>query len=84
MTQFLPGKFTLYNRILKSTACVALVHKATDKICIIIFFKPFGAKKINELAVTSNKLTNNFPALITSGLEPDVACRLPVGSGWPK
>jgi hypothetical protein len=42
------------------------------------FFKSFGAKKINELVVTSNKL-NNFAGLVTSGLESDVARGLPVG-----
>lgn len=45
-------------RILKPTACVALVHKA---------------KKINALAVTSNKLTNNFAGLVITSFRPDAA-----------
>jgi hypothetical protein len=42
------------------------------------FFKSFAVKKINELAATSNKLTNNFAGLVTNGLGPDVARELPV------
>jgi len=34
--------------------------------------KSFGAKEVNELVVTSNKLTN-FADLITRDLGPDVA-----------
>jgi hypothetical protein len=49
----LPGKFTLYGRVLKPMVCVALVHKASDNIRITILFKSLGVKKINELEVTS-------------------------------
>jgi hypothetical protein len=52
--------------------CVALVRKAADEIIITNFFKSFGVKPINELAVTTDKL-NNFMGLITSSLGPDVA-----------
>jgi hypothetical protein len=38
----------------------------------------FGVKTINELVVTSNKLTNNFVGLVTSGIEPDLARGPPV------
>jgi hypothetical protein len=69
---------------LKSIACVALVRKAADKIIIAIFFKSFGIKKINELVVTCNKLTNNFVGLFASGLRPDVARGGPVGPRWPR
>jgi hypothetical protein len=79
LTQFLPGKLTFYGRILKSIACVALGHKAADKIRIAIFFRILRSEKNNELVVTSNKLTNNFAGLVTSGLRPDVARRPPVG-----
>jgi hypothetical protein len=44
------------------------------------FFKSFGVKKIIQFAVTTNKLTNNFADLVTSGLGSDVACGPPVGS----
>jgi hypothetical protein len=54
LTQFLLRKLTIYDRVLKSIACVALVRKAADEIRIAIFFKSFGVKKVNEL-VTSNK-----------------------------
>jgi hypothetical protein len=54
--QFLPRKLTFYGTILESVECVALVHKATDKIQITIFsFIFFEIKKINELVVTSDK-----------------------------
>jgi hypothetical protein len=69
LIQFLPGKLTFFDRVLKTIACVALVRKAADEIIIeIFFFKFFGVLKINELVVTSNKLTNNFADLFTSGL----------------
>jgi hypothetical protein len=46
---------------------------------MIFFSKFFGAKIIvNELVVTSDKLTNDFVGLVTSGLGPDVACESPV------
>jgi hypothetical protein len=83
LTQFLLGKLTFYGRVLKSIACVALVRKAADEIRITIFFTSFGAEKINEL-VASNKLTNNFAALVTSGQGPDVARGSPVVLRWPK
>jgi hypothetical protein len=50
---------------------VALVRKAAEEIRMI--FKSFAAKKINELAVTSNKFANNFADLVTNDLGPDVA-----------
>jgi hypothetical protein len=50
----------------------------------LFFFKSFGVKKIYELVVPSNKLTDNFVGLVTSGLEPDVACRPPVGLHWSR
>jgi hypothetical protein len=78
VTEFLPRKLTFYGRVLKSIACVALVQKAADEIRITISFKSFGVKKINELVVTSNKLTNNFASLVTNGLGPDVARGPPV------
>jgi hypothetical protein len=63
---------------------VALVRRAADEIIITNFFKSFGVKKINELVTTSNKLTNNFSGLVTSGLGMDVARGPPVGSRCPK
>jgi hypothetical protein len=82
LTQFLHGKLTFYGRVLKSTACVALVlRKAADEIRIVIFFyKSFRVNKLNELVVTSNKLTNNFAGLVTSYLGSDMARGPPVGS----
>jgi hypothetical protein len=62
----------------------ALVRKTTDEVRITNFFKSFGVEKINELVVTSYKLTNNFAGLITNGLGPDVARGPPVGSLWFK
>jgi hypothetical protein len=50
-----------------------------------------GSKAVDEIsittlqsfiAVTSNKLTNNFEGLVSSGLEPDVTCGSPVGLRW--
>jgi hypothetical protein len=62
---------------------VALVRKASDEIRItIFFFKSCGVKKINELVVITNKLTNNFAGQVTSGLGSDVARKLPVGLRW--
>jgi hypothetical protein len=55
LTQFLPGKHEFCGRVLKSIACMALVHKAADEIRITIFFKFFEVNKINELVVTGNK-----------------------------
>jgi hypothetical protein len=54
---------------------MALIRKAADEIRITISFKSFGMKEINELVVTSKKLTNNRAGLFTSGLGPDVAPR---------
>jgi hypothetical protein len=74
LTQFLPGKLTFYGRILKSVAPVTLVRKAADEIRITIFSNHSEQKKkINELVVTSNKLTNNFACLVTSGLGENLA-----------
>jgi hypothetical protein len=44
--RFLPGKLTFYGRVLKSTACVALVRKVADEIKIATFSTSFGVKKI--------------------------------------
>jgi hypothetical protein len=63
---------------------VTLVRKAAYEIRISVFFKSFRVKKINERVVTRNKLTNNFTGLITTGLGPDVASRLPVGPHYSK
>jgi hypothetical protein len=60
---------------------VPLVRKAADKNHD--FFRSFGAKKINELVVTSKKLTNNFAGLVATGVGPDVARGPPVGPRWP-
>jgi hypothetical protein len=57
---------------------VALVRKAAYEIRIT-FSRFFGENKINELVVTSNKLTNNFTSLVTSSLGLDVALGPPVG-----
>jgi hypothetical protein len=58
---------------------VALARKSADEIRItMFFFTSFGIKKINEPAVTSNKLTNNFAGLVASGLGTDVARGQPV------
>jgi hypothetical protein len=57
--------------------CVATVHTAADEISIVIFFKFFDVKKINEIVLTSNKL-NNFAGLVTSGLGPNAARSPPV------
>jgi hypothetical protein len=51
---------------------MALECKTTDELRITITFKSFRVTKINELVVTSNKLTNSFVGLLTSGLGPDV------------
>jgi hypothetical protein len=69
-------------QVSKLVACVAVVRKAADEIRITTFFKSFGTKKINERILTSNKLTNNFTGLVTSGLGPDVAGGPPVGPRW--
>jgi hypothetical protein len=82
VTQFSLGELTFYSRVLKSTACMALIHEAADKIRTMIFFKSFSEKKINELVIASNKLTNSFAGLVTSGLGLNVACRPPVGPHW--
>jgi hypothetical protein len=66
-------KLTFYDRVLRLIACVALFRKATDEIRITVFFISLRTKKINELVITSNKLTNNFAGLVTSSLGPDVA-----------
>jgi hypothetical protein len=78
LTEFLSGKLTFYDMVLKSVAC-ALVRKAANEIRITIVCNSFGVKKINELVLSSNKLTNNFTSLVTSGLGPDVALGSPVG-----
>jgi hypothetical protein len=43
------------------------------------FFKSFRVKNINELVITSDKLTNNFMGLVTNGLGSDMASKPPVG-----
>jgi hypothetical protein len=40
LTQFLPGKLAFYGRVLKSTACLAVVGKAADEIRITIYLNP--------------------------------------------
>jgi hypothetical protein len=55
-----------------------LLQQLVSDTIFAIFFTFFGVNKTNELAVTSNKLTNNFEGLVTSGLWPDVACGQPV------
>jgi hypothetical protein len=57
---------------------VTLVRKAADEIESRFFSKSFGVRKINELVLTSNKLTNNFADLVTSGPGPGVAHGSPV------
>jgi hypothetical protein len=54
---------------------VALVREAADEIGVTIILKSVGVKKLNELAVTSNNLTNNFSGLIASCTGPDMARR---------
>jgi hypothetical protein len=63
----LPGK----TYILKSVAFVELVHEATYEIRITIS-SSFRVKKVNQLIITSNKLTNSFVGLLTSDLRPYV------------
>jgi hypothetical protein len=64
LTQFLPTELRFYGRVLKPVASVALVRKAANEIRITIFFSDsYRGKKLNELVVTSNKLTNNFAGL---------------------
>jgi hypothetical protein len=45
VTQFLPGKFTIYSRVLKSVACVALVCNPANEIRPTICFTIFWSKK---------------------------------------
>jgi hypothetical protein len=52
---------------------VALVRKAAGEKRIVISFQSFEVKIKHELAVTSNKLTNNFMGQIARGVGPDVA-----------
>jgi hypothetical protein len=80
LAKFIPGKLTFYSSVLKSIAYVAFVHTAEGVIITIFFSRAFGVKKINEPAVTSNKLTHNFEGLATSGLGSDVASGPPVSS----
>jgi hypothetical protein len=53
-------------------ACATVVRKAAD-VRLTIFRKSFIVIKINELSVTSSKLTSNFAGLVTSSLEVGVA-----------
>jgi hypothetical protein len=69
------GNLTFYGRVLQSTA---LIRKAADEIRITIFFSNPSEQRNNELVVNSNKLTNNFAGLVTSGLGQDVARGPPV------
>jgi hypothetical protein len=68
---------------------VAFSRKEAYEIIITSLFSTFGMKKINEVIVTSIKLTNNLAVLATRGLEPDVARGPPVGprlhrpTKWP-
>jgi hypothetical protein len=54
--------------VLKLMACVLLARKSADDARI-----SFGAEKIKELVVTSNKLTTAFAEKDKSGLGPYVA-----------
>jgi hypothetical protein len=63
---------------------VVPVREEADEIRSLIFYKSFGINKVNELVVTSNKLTNNFAGLVTSGLGPNVASGSPVLPRWYK
>lgn len=63
---------------MNTVACFERVHKAADEIRITISFRSCGAKKINELVITSNKLSN-FGCLVTNDLTPGVACGPLVG-----
>jgi hypothetical protein len=47
---------------------VALVCETAYKIKIISIVLSFIVKEINELVITSNKVTNNFSGLVTVGL----------------
>jgi hypothetical protein len=68
-----------YCGVLKSVAFVALVRKAADEIRIVIFFKSFRVKKIDELVIISKKLTNNFTGTVIASRVPYLSRRLPVG-----
>jgi hypothetical protein len=72
--------FTFYSRAPKLVACVVLVQylKQETRQKLRYFCKAFGISTINELVLPSNKLTNNFVGLVTSGLEPDMALGPPV------
>lgn len=61
-----------------------LLKVAEEKTRITILFKFFGVNKINELTIISNKLTNTFTGLVTSCLEPDMACVPPIAQRCPK
>lgn len=55
------------------------IRKAADEISdTISSSNPTKRNKINELVVTSNKLTNIFTSLIIIYLRPDVAREPPV------
>jgi hypothetical protein len=69
MRQLLPEKFSYYGRGLNSVPCVALARKASHEIRITIYLcKSLSVHEINKLVVTSNKLTNLFAGIVTSGL----------------
>jgi hypothetical protein len=57
---------------LKSIACVAFVGKAANEIRIMPFFKYFRVKKLHELLIATNKLTNNFTDQVTNDIGTDV------------
>jgi hypothetical protein len=78
LTQFLPGKFTFYDRFLKSIPRVALVRKAADEISTAAFFKITPRKK-SICTKTINKLTNNFAGLVISSMGPNMARGPPAG-----
>jgi hypothetical protein len=62
---------------------LTLIHEEADEIRFtIFFFTSFGEVKRIALVVTSNKLTNTFSGLVTSGLGPDVTREPPVGLRW--
>lgn len=55
-----------------------LIHKAAVEVRILISYLYFTVEKINEVAVTSNRLINHFVCLVISGLGLNVAYRFPV------
>jgi hypothetical protein len=61
---------------------MAIIHKAADEIRIMSCFKTFKIMKINELVVSSNKLTNHFPPWLQVVSGQMWTARPPVGPPW--